>query len=140
VAVPGLLALLAATAFAVGSALQQRGALRTTATGEDTRFLVQLRRQPVWLLGALMQAVGWVLQALALHEGSFVAVQTLTTLSLVIALPFGAWLTNQPITGTVVLGAAAATGGIVVFLSLAPPRAGRRRRVRGTGGSPGWAA
>jgi hypothetical protein len=44
--VPGLLALLAATAFAVGSALQQRGALRTTAAGEDTRFLVQLWRQP----------------------------------------------------------------------------------------------
>lgn len=123
-AVPGLLALLAATAFAVGSALQQRGALRTTATGEDTRFLVQLWRQPVWLLGALMQAVGWVLQALALHEGSFVAVQTLTTLSLVIALPFGAWLTNQPITGTVVLGAAAATGGIVVFLSVGSPTSG----------------
>jgi drug/metabolite transporter (DMT)-like permease len=87
-----------------------------------------------------MQAVGWVLQALALHEGSFVAVQTLTTLSVVIALPFGAWLTNQPITGTVVLGAAAATGGIVVFLSVGSPTSGATRRVRGTGGSPGWAA
>jgi hypothetical protein len=124
VVVPGLFALLAATAFAVGSALQQRGALRTTATGEGTRFLAQLWRQPGWLLGALLQAVGWVLQAWALHEGSFVAVQMLTMLSLVIALPFGAWLTNQPISGTVVMGAVAVVGGIVVFLSVGSPTSG----------------
>lgn len=123
-AVPELLALLAATAFAAGSALQQRGALRTAATGEDAHFLTQLWHQPVWLLGGLMQAVGWVLQALALHEGSFVAVQMLTTLSLVIALPFGAWLTKQPITRTVVLGAAAVVVGIVVFLSIGSPTSG----------------
>jgi uncharacterized membrane protein len=122
--VPELLALLAATAFAAGSALQQRGALRTTATADDTRFLAQLWRQPVWLLGGLLQAVGWVFQALALHEGSFVAVQMLTTLSLVIALPFGAWLTNQFITGTVVLGASAVVVGIVVFLSVGSPTSG----------------
>jgi hypothetical protein len=124
VVVPELLALLAATAFALGSALQQRGALRTTATGDDTRFLAQLWRQPVWVLGGLLQAVGWVLQAWALHEGSFVAVQMLTTLSLVIALPFGAWLTNQPITGTVVMGATAVAGGIVVFVSVGSPTSG----------------
>ena len=48
----------------------------------------------------------------------------LTTLSLVIALPFGARLTNQPITGTVVMGATAVAGGIVVFLSVGSPTSG----------------
>jgi hypothetical protein len=48
------LALLAACAFAVGTALQQRGTLDAPAAGEDARFLVQILREPVWLVGGLM--------------------------------------------------------------------------------------
>ena len=118
---PILLALLAAAAFAAGSALQQRGAMQTTAGADDARFLAQLWRQRAWWLGAAMQGVGWVLQAFALHHGSLVAVQMLVALSLVIALPFGAWLTNQAVTGMVVLGAGAVVGGIVLFLSVGSP-------------------
>jgi drug/metabolite transporter (DMT)-like permease len=124
VSVSGLLALLAAAAFAAGSALQQRGALRTSAGQGEARFLVQLWRQPAWLLGALLQAAGWVLQAIALHEGSLVRVQVLITLSLVIALPFGAWLTEQRITAMVWFGAIAVVVGITVFLSVGSPGQG----------------
>jgi len=42
------LALVAACAFALGNAMQQRGALRTSAPGESSRFLLQLLRHPVW--------------------------------------------------------------------------------------------
>ena len=44
----------------------------------------------MWLLGGAVTAVGAVLNALALHWGTLAGVQALTTLSLVIALPFGA--------------------------------------------------
>jgi drug/metabolite transporter (DMT)-like permease len=124
VAAPTLLALLAATAFAAGPALQQRGALQTSAGADDPRFLVQVWRQPFWVLGALVQAVGWVLQAVALHDGSLVLVQVLTTLSLVIALPFGAWLTDQHITGRVWLAALAVLAGIILFILVGSPAGG----------------
>jgi drug/metabolite transporter (DMT)-like permease len=124
VATPTILALLAATAFAVGPALQQRGALHTPAGAGSPRFLAQLWLERAWLLGAVVQAVGWVLQAVALHTGSLVLVQVLTTLSLVIALPFGAWLTDQHITRRVWLGALAVVAGIIVFLLVGSPAGG----------------
>jgi drug/metabolite transporter (DMT)-like permease len=68
--------------------------------------------------------VGWVLQAAALDQGSLVVVQSLTTLSLVFALPLGAWLTDQHIGRTEIVGAAAVVAGIVVFLSAGTPTGG----------------
>jgi len=58
-----VLALVAATAFAFGTVLQQKGTL---------------------------QAVAW-------HEGSLVVVQSVTTLSLVIALPTAASTPSEPV-------------------------------------------
>ena len=67
----------------------------------------------MWLAGGGLQVSGWVLQALALDTGSLIVVQSLTTMSLVIALPLGARITSQDITGRVWLGAAAMVAGIV---------------------------
>jgi drug/metabolite transporter (DMT)-like permease len=114
-----VLALLAATAFAVGSVLQQRGAMQTE--GNQTQFLVGLWRHPVWVAGGLMQMLGWLLQAVALNKGSLVVVQALTTLSIVIALPLGAWLTEQRVTPAVWLAALAVVAGIVAFLFVGSP-------------------
>jgi uncharacterized membrane protein len=119
-----LLALLAATAFALGTVLQQRGTLQSDPSTEGVQFLAGLFRRPVWLLGGVVTAAGWVLQALALHWGSLLAVQALVTMSLVIALPFGAWLTDQRITRSVWLGASALVAGIVLFLSVGAPESG----------------
>jgi hypothetical protein len=58
-----LLAFLAACAFALGSVLQQKGTVETSAGARDPRFLVQILRRPVWLAGLGLQVVGWVLQA-----------------------------------------------------------------------------
>lgn len=118
------LALLAATAFALGTVLQQKGTLQTDAGAGDARFLVEVFRRPVWLCGGLLQAAGWVLQAFALHIGSLVVVQSLTTLSTVIALPFGAWLTDQRITRQVWIAASTLVAGLVVFLSVGTPGQG----------------
>jgi uncharacterized membrane protein len=116
--------LLAATGYALGTVLQQKGALQAGDDVQGWRFLVLLFRRPVWLLGGVVMAAGWVFQALALHTGSLMQVQCLITLSLVIALPFGAWLTAQRITGPVWAGAAALVIGIVLFLSLGSPSSG----------------
>jgi hypothetical protein len=118
------LALLAAAAFALGSVLQQKGTLETTAGEDDPRFLAETLRRPVWLLGAGAQGSGWILQAMALDRGSMVVVQSLCTLSLVIALPLGVRLTDQVVTRGVMLGAIALVAGIVVFLSIGNPAGG----------------
>jgi len=119
-----LLAVVAATAFALGSVLQQKGTLEVPATEAHQHFLAQILRRPVWLAGGGFQFAGWVLQAIALDKGSLVVVQSLTSLSLVIALPLGARLTNQVLTLRVWAGAAFMLLGIVAFLSLGTPKKG----------------
>jgi drug/metabolite transporter (DMT)-like permease len=119
-----LLALVAALAFALGTVLQQKGTLEAPAGEGDPRFLTQILRRPVWLAGGACQASGWVLQAVALDRGSLIVVQSLTAMSLVIALPLGARITNQQITPRVWTGAAAMVAGIVLFLSVGSPQGG----------------
>ena len=119
-----LLALLAAASFALGTTLQQRGALETAAGDEDPRFLVQILHRPAWLFGGLFQLVGWVLQAVALDQGRLEVVQALTTLSLVIALPLGARFTSQVVGRRQVFGAMLTVAGIALFLVAGSPEGG----------------
>jgi len=119
-----LLALLAATAFAFGSVLQQKGTLEAPSSGDDPHFFAQILKRPVWLAGGALQISGWVLQAAALDRGSLVVVQSLCAMSLVIALPIGARITNQQIDRRVIVGAVAMIAGIVLFLSVGQPQSG----------------
>jgi drug/metabolite transporter (DMT)-like permease len=119
-----VLALLAAVAFAAGNVFQQKGTLETPAGGDDPRFLVQILRRPVWLAGALLQMMGWILQAAALNQGPLIVVQSLTMLSLVIALPLGARLTGQQVGRREMVGALAVVLGISLFLSVGAPSGG----------------
>lgn len=119
-----ILSLLAATAFAFGNVLQQKGTLETSASGDDPHFLVQILRRPVWLAGGALQMSGWILQAAALDRGSLVVVQSLSSLSLVIALPLGARFTDQVVSRRVIVGAVAMLVGIVLFLSVGSPKGG----------------
>ena len=119
-----VLALLAAFAFALGNVLQQKGTLEAPAEGGDPRFFVQILRRPVWLAGAASQASGWILQAVALDTGSLIVVQSLTTMSLVVALPLGKRITGQEVSRRVWLGAAAMVLGIIFFLSAGSPTGG----------------
>ncbi len=119
-----VLALVAAFAFAFGNVLQQKGTLEAPAEGGDTRFLAQIIRRPVWLAGAVCQGTGWVFQAVALDSGSLIVVQSLTTMSLVIALPLGKHFTGQQVDRRVWVGAVAIVAGIVLFLSVGSPSGG----------------
>ena len=119
-----VLALLAAFTFAFGNVLQQKGTLQTAAGDDDPHFLAQILRRPVWLAGAACQGSGWVLQALALDSGSLIVVQSLTTMSLVIALPLGKRYTDQQLSLRIWIGAAAVVVGIVLFLTVGSPTGG----------------
>jgi drug/metabolite transporter (DMT)-like permease len=119
-----LLALLAAISFALGTTLQQRGTLATSAKEGDPHFLLEIVHKPVWLAGGALQACGWVLQAVALDKGSLIAVQAICTLSLVFALPLGARLTDQHVGRRAIVGASCALVGIVGFLAFGQPQTG----------------
>jgi drug/metabolite transporter (DMT)-like permease len=125
--VVAVLSLLAATAFALGTVLQQKGTLEgDSGSGSGLRFLAGLFARPVWLLGGIVTAVGAGCQTLALRTGSLAAVQALATLSLVIALPLGRWLTDQQVTPAVWRGACATTAGVVLFVAVGSPQNGTR--------------
>ena len=119
-----VLALLAALAFALGTVLQQRGTLQTSAAEGDPHFLAEIIRKPVWLLGGSLQVCGWVLQAVALERGSLALVQSLCALSLVFALPLGVRLTGQQVGRRSIIGAFATLFGIVSFVALGQPQGG----------------
>ncbi len=118
------LAILAAVLFALGTVLQQKGTLSTAASGDDPRFLLQILHRPVWLAGMVFQSTGWVVQAMALDRGSLVVVQSLTALSLVLALPLGALLTDQHIGRRELTGATLTVIGIIFFVSAGQPQGG----------------
>ncbi len=118
------LAVLAAFLFAFGTVLQQKGALATAAAEGDPRFLLEILHRPVWLAGTVCQSSGWVVQAMALDRASLVVVQSLTALSLVIALPLGMLLTNQHVGRREVTGACLTLVGIVFFVSAGQPQGG----------------
>jgi drug/metabolite transporter (DMT)-like permease len=118
------LAVLTAVAFAFGTVLQQKGTMTTRAAEQDPRFLIEILHKPVWLAGLIFQIVGWVLQAMALDRASLVVVQSLVSLSLVIALPLGGWLTDQHIGRREVAGAVLTLAGIAWFLSAGQPQGG----------------
>jgi drug/metabolite transporter (DMT)-like permease len=118
------LAIVAAVFFALGTVLQQKGTLGTEATEGDPHFLLEILRRPVWLAGAVLMASGWVLQAMALDRASLVVVQSLTALSLVVALPLGALLTDQHIGRRELGGALLTSLGIIFFIAAGQPQGG----------------
>lgn len=78
----------------------------------------------MWLAGLGMQVAGWIFQALALKNGALTVVQSITALSLVIALPLGAKITNLQISVRVMIGAVVMVVGIVLFLVAGSPQGG----------------
>jgi drug/metabolite transporter (DMT)-like permease len=119
-----LLGLLSPFAFGLGTVLQQRGTLETAASEGDLRFLGQIVRKPVWLIGGLVTVCGFGLQAAALHYGSLALVQSLQTLSLVFALPFGVLLSGQRVDGRSAVGAGTTIVGLSVFAVVGQPGGG----------------
>ena len=85
-------------AFGVATVLQQKGTLAVPLPSSDPQFFARLVRTPVWLRGRRAAwSSGGSCRPAALDRGALVVVQPIIMLSLVIALPFGVWLTSQKV-------------------------------------------
>jgi drug/metabolite transporter (DMT)-like permease len=87
-----VLGVLASFLFASAAFYQQRAARETeTPTGAVVNALIglmnKLLRNPVWLLGWMVNLLGFAAQAAALHFGSVASVQPLLATQLLFALP-----------------------------------------------------
>jgi hypothetical protein len=120
-------ALLAAFCFAVAALVQQTVA---RATGADEalrpRLLLDLARRPRWLAGIGLDALSFFILALALAFGPLALVQPLASLDVLFALPLIAPRPGRRLTLQDKAGAVTVAGGIVIFLSVAPPSGGVR--------------
>jgi drug/metabolite transporter (DMT)-like permease len=119
------LALVAALLFALGTVLQQRAGLEAPVKGSSSGLLVQMAKRPVWLLGILADAFGFIAQAAALGFGRLAVVQPLLVASVVFALPLGARLTGQKVKPIDIGAALLVTAALVAFLAFADPSGGR---------------
>ncbi|SNQ51018.1 conserved membrane hypothetical protein [Frankia canadensis] len=120
------LALLASFLLASSAALQQRAAARSRFAERDDHHvavpgpghLLDLAREPLWLLGWLVNAAGFVLQALALHAGSLAEVQPLMVTQLVFALPLGLVRTRLRMARAAWCAVLAICAGLALLLSV----------------------
>ncbi|NDD27701.1 MAG: hypothetical protein EB084_05470 [Proteobacteria bacterium] len=85
-------------------------------------FLASLLRSPAWLLGNVLNAVGWALQAAALGRGELAWVQPLLLLSVVLSLPLTAYIRRDVPGAREWTGALALVAGVCAFLVGAHPQ------------------
>jgi drug/metabolite transporter (DMT)-like permease len=121
-----VLAVVAALFFALGTVLQQKAGLEDPTEGSSAGLLVQMAKRPVWLAGIACDGLGFAAQFVALAVGSLAVVQPLLVLSVVFALPLGAWLTAQRVQRLDIVAAIVVTGGLIAFLTIANPHGGRQ--------------
>jgi len=121
------LALVAALANAVASICQRLGVEDAPEKNGPSLGLVRyMVQRPIWLLGFVIMAAGYVSQAAALHVGSLNVVQPLMVSELVI-LVLVLWLWYRtPLRGRDLVSAAATALGLGLFLAFASPRLGTK--------------
>ena len=123
-----VLAAAASFFFALGTVLQQKGAVAEGGGGTGAgaaKLLLRLARRPVWVGGIVADGLGFLSQAAALAIGRLVVVQPVLATSVVFALPLGAKITDQRISRRDVTAAVIVTAGLAVFLVVGNPEGGR---------------
>lgn len=125
-AVTVILALTAAMVFSLSSVLEQRSTHQVPERGAlSPRLILDLLKHRLFLTALLVNAIGSLLQILALHFGSLAVVQPLIVLSLLFAVVIAAFTIRHHRPDRVMfLGAAACAGGVGGFLALARPTGG----------------
>ncbi|MGA9279312.1 DMT family transporter [Ilumatobacter sp.] len=119
-----VLALVAAASFALAATLWQRASIDQGVEPGDSKGMLKLVTNTVWLLGLGAQVVGVLLQMAALDRGRVAIIQPLLVTSIVWALPLGYFLTQQRITRAHVLGATIIVVGLAVFGTVGDPAGG----------------
>ncbi|HEY6932908.1 MAG TPA: DMT family transporter [Marmoricola sp.] len=116
-----LLGLSAAFFFALAGYLQQRAARVTERRGRTvisglSSLMARLLRSRTWLLGWVVNLLGFGAQAVALHFGSIALVQPLLATQLLFALPMSCLELRRWPKGKDWAAGAAICGGLVVLL------------------------
>lgn len=120
IAVPAAVA--GAASFGLASAVQQRATKQVPTSGTlNPRLLLELIRQPMWVLGIVTVIVGLSLQLVALAFGPLVLVQPLLVTGVLFGAVFSALLARRSVDRLVVLGALGCVAGLSAFLVLARP-------------------
>jgi hypothetical protein len=127
-------ALAAALLFGVSSVADQRSTkLVKTRRALSPRILLDLFRQPLWLIAITANVAGFALQVVALSFGSLALVQPLLVFDLVFAVLIArsaGWKTSMRSPGTkrwdpvLFVGVGGATAGVAGFLVIGKPSAG----------------
>ncbi|MBO0842099.1 MAG: DMT family transporter [Nocardioides sp.] len=120
-AMPVGLALFACVLFSLSAAIQQDAGRaapgRSGGVAGLERLMSALVRNPVWVLGALINATGFGVQAVALHLGSVSIVQSVIPTQLMFALAWASVRARHWPTPSDLLSAAAICGGVALLVS-----------------------
>ncbi len=120
-----LLSIASAAAYGMAAVLQHQAAVREPPElSVRAGLLIRLARRPLWLVGNALDGVGYLFQFLALRQGSLPLVEPLLVLSLVFALPAGAWLDHRRIHAPDIASTALIVAGLALFLGVARPGPG----------------
>lgn len=122
--IAALIAIVAAIAFALAATLWQRAAMNEGIEPGDSKGMITLLTNSVWLLGLGAQVVGVMLQAAALDRGRVAIIQPLLVTSIVWALPLGYFLTQQKIFRGHIIGAVIIVAGLAAFATIGDPAGG----------------
>lgn len=119
-------ALAAAILFGLSSVLEQRNTKQVPQRGAlSPRLVLDLLKRPVFIAALAVNAVGSVLQIVALHFGSLATVQPLIVLNLLFAVVIAAFTIRRHAPDRIMLGGAACCAvGVGGFLAFARPGGG----------------
>ncbi|MEU0315680.1 DMT family transporter [Nocardioides sp. NPDC006273] len=115
------LALAACVLFSLSAAVQQRASAlapgRSGGVSGVERLMLALVRNPLWVAGAVINAGGFGMQAVALHLGSVSVVQSVMPTQLLFVLVFASLAARHWPTPADWLSGAAICGGVVLLVT-----------------------
>lgn len=123
-------ALASALVLGLSSVADQRSTKQVeTRQALSPRIIVDLVRQPLWLIAVGANVVGFALQVVALAFGSLALVQPILACDLMFAVLIGRFVWRQPHpppanVARMLTGVVATTAGVAGFLAIGQPTAG----------------
>jgi drug/metabolite transporter (DMT)-like permease len=134
-------ALTAAVLYGAGAAVEQRqAAAAPQSSAGRPRLLLQLARQPLWLLGIAVQIGGFAAHAVALRSGSLATVQMLVSAEFVVAVVIVRIWTGRPLSRASWAAALTVVAAVAAFLALTSPGHGTGQPVHVAAAAVGAAA
>jgi hypothetical protein len=117
-------AMAAALTFGIAAVVEQLSTKRVQPRPAlSPRLLVDLARQPLWVVGICADLAGFVLQVIALRFGPLALVEPILVCDLIFAAVISAGLTGRR-DGAILTGVVACSAGVAAFLAIARPSGG----------------